>query len=341
GYAFWLCLWYAGLRSMQSRPAPVPAAGKRRSRGQRRARTSPVEHAVVVTIVGLVIVFLGTFWSVRASATISQQSRFTPSDGWCNALAWMKQNTPDPLGEPDSYYKEYDSTSFKYPPTAYGVTAWWDYGYWIVRMGHRIPSANPGQSPEQIRNVARLFLSQDEASAREVMLKLQSSYVIIDYKTVSSIFWAIAVWGGHDQAQYSDIFYTPEKPQDTRLVPVRVYYTDYYRTLVARLFNFEGKAVTTERPLVVLYKDVPQGRETIKQVSEVRSFSSYADAQAFAGSQKGSKAKVVSSNPFVSPVALEAMKSYSLVYSSPSAPSNNQVSDSESMPDVKVFQFSR
>ena len=58
----------------------------------------------------------------------------------------------------------------------------------------------------------------------------------------------------------------------------------------------------------------------------------------FASSQKGSKAKVVSNNPFASPIPLEALKSYSLAYSSPS---KVQVSDSDSVPEVKVFQFSR
>ena len=81
-----------------------------------------------------------------------------PTDGWMQALTWMQANTPEPLGDPNAYYKLYN-TDYKYPASAYGVTTWWDYGYWVSVIAKRLPSVNPSQDPEPIIKTANLFLS--------------------------------------------------------------------------------------------------------------------------------------------------------------------------------------
>ncbi len=46
-------------------------------------------------------------------------------------------------------------------------------------------------------------------------------------------------------------------------------------------------------------------------------------SQGYADSQKGVKTRVVSNNPFVSPVPLEALKNFQVAYSSPASLSAN------------------
>ncbi len=334
GYAIWWSLRALEPKNIMpaSKAATAPGKTVRRVKNKPLAQ-SPV-RAVFMALCGLVVIIMALLYDIPASASIATQTRFAPTDAWSSAMAWMKDNTPEPLGSKDAYYQNIPPT-YQFPASAYGVTSWWDYGYWITRMAHRIPTANPGQSAVPIRNVARLYLSQNETAASEVMSSLKSSYVVLDFKTATSIFWAIAVWGGHDQSEYTDVYYTSDK-QDGRLGPVMVYYPEYYRTLVSRLYNFDGKAVIVEKPLVVTYKEVNTLEKAIvKQVVEARSFNTYIDAQAYMAGLKGVKARIVSNDPFVSPVALEELKTFKKVYSSPQE-STTAVGQ---VPEVKIFQF--
>jgi len=64
-----------------------------------------------------------------------------------SSLTWLRENTQDPFGNPNFYYELREplppGESYDYPESAYGVMAWWDYGYWISRIAHRLPNANP------------------------------------------------------------------------------------------------------------------------------------------------------------------------------------------------------
>ncbi len=343
GYAFWLVLSFAGSRITRLIRESRPESGKSALKSRRKApkRRLPLYQLAsfgLAGLVGLVALSLSLFWDIKGANDIGQEGRFAPSDAWCNALSWVKNNTPEPFGDPAFYYKEYGSSAdFKYPSSAYGVAAWWDYGYWITRMAHRIPIANPGQSPEPIRDIARLFMSQDESTAAEAMKKMQASHIIIDYKTVTSIYWAIIVWNQQNMSNFSGIYYIAETPQDSQLHPVQLFYPEYYRSMAVRLYNFDAKPVTAPKPIVITYKDsfAPDGTP-YKLVTIGVSFQSYADALAYVQNQKDAKTRIVSENPFISPVPLEGLEGFSLAYSSPGG---IQVPDAGNMPEVKVFKY--
>ena len=129
---------------------------------------------------------------------IASQVRYAPSDAWVSSLLWLKENTPEPYGNPDFYYQRHElpppGENYQYPESVYGVTAWWDYGYLITRIGRRIPSTNPSQDPHAIANVANLFISQNETAANEIIEELCSSYVIIDYETTINQLLRIGTW---------------------------------------------------------------------------------------------------------------------------------------------------
>jgi len=210
--------------------------------------------------------------------------------------------------------------------------AWWDYGYWISRIAHRLPNANPGQNPLWVAPVASFLLSQDENSADEIIQELDSSYIIIDYLTVTSKFWTIATWLEREPTEFFDIYYRPRENELGQYL-----YPEYYRSLSVRLYNFDGKAVTPESTLVISYQErVNDDGEVYKEVTSEKEFDSYEEAEAYLLSQESANYRIVSENPFVSPVPLEALKDYKLIYSSSEGVMKSGIG---MIPEVKVFEY--
>ena len=108
---------------------------------------------------------------------------------WYETLRWMKNNTPDTGVDYYALYKEpslNETTGrredYKYPPQAYGVMSWWDYGHMITWIAHRIPNANPFQAGAHI--AAEYLISTDEDTANDILDELGARYVITDFMMV-------------------------------------------------------------------------------------------------------------------------------------------------------------
>ncbi len=275
---------------------------------------------------------------IMPSTIQAKQVSFAPSNGWMSSLSWLKENTPDPFGNPDAYYGLHEppppGESYNYPESAYGVMAWWDYGYWITRIAHRIPNANPSQSRVAVPKVARFFSAQDENSANEIVKEIGSAYVIIDYQAATGKFYAIATWAGSSPEEFLDVYYVP---QEGKLMPIQLYYPEYYRSLSTRLYNFDGKAVTPDSSTVISYEEKSDKKGTLyKIITSEKQFDSYEAAEAYLSSQESANYKIVSSNSFTSPVPLEALEHYKLVHSSSgSMPKPG----GERIPAVKIFEY--
>jgi dolichyl-diphosphooligosaccharide--protein glycosyltransferase len=269
---------------------------------------------------------------------VASNPSFLPSDAWCESLSWMRDNTPEPFDNPDFYYELYQPPSpgkrYDYPKTAYGVTAWWDYGYWITRIGRRIPTSTPGTGHE---GEAYLFTAQNEDSANKVLEdNWGSKYVIVDYATAMPTrkFHAVATLSGSKKENFFDIYY---QPQQGVLKPVMLFYPEYYRSLLCRLYNFDGKQVVPRNSVVISYEQkVNKEGQTYRQITGAKSFSDYSEAEAYFAAQKSDSYRIVGSDPFVSPVPLEALEHYKLVYSSEGTmvqPGGKLVSE------VKIFEY--
>jgi oligosaccharyl transferase (archaeosortase A-associated) len=335
----WEIIWWAGLKKLAEKQAGSPGEDKAESAGARKKRRQESDNSryVAYTIIAIIIVLpLVTFWNVTKSKDAASAAPYAPSDGWEESLTWMKNNTPDPLGDPGAYYKVYD-LDYEYPASAYGVTAWWDYGYWISRIAHRLPSTNPSQDPVPIIKVANLFLSQEEAAADKIMDELDSSYIIIDFDMVnawSGKFHALATWADKDQDKYINVYYTEEQGI---IKPWKIFLnTDYYNCLVVRLFNFDGQETTGEKPIVLTYNETVKGGVRYKIVTAAKQYNNYGEAQNFIASQTSGKYDIVGGNPFVSPVPLEALSDYKMVYTSryyvPYA-------ENATAPEIKIFEY--
>lgn len=297
-------------------------------------------HSKVWSIVNVVLVFVVVFLYAYLPNIAKAQSQsstipFAITNDWQDALVWIRDNTPEPMGDPNAYYQDYDAVksgeTFDYPSTAYAVTAWWDYGYWITRLAHRIPNANPSQRSAPIIQVANFFLSDNQTTINSLRKTLGSAYIVSDYDTAVLKLPAMVRWTNQDRNKYMPVYYMQ---QGNQYVPVEVYSPDYYRLLIVRLYNFDGKAVTKATPTVIEYKIVKYSEGVnIKQVIDAKNFESYQEAVDFIKSQFASKNQfdIVGIEPFTSPITLNAVNDYQEVY-------NSAVSTNSTQP-VKVFKY--
>jgi dolichyl-diphosphooligosaccharide--protein glycosyltransferase len=338
GYLSWLILEFAGFKERATEPVESPREVKKKAKQKKRQKSaSHLSGSRVNMAFGVIVVFFLSFFpNIGGAMNTASRAAFAPSDAWCKSLSWLKENTPDPFGNPDFYYELYEpppsGESYNYPETAYGVMAWWDYGHWITRIARRLPNATPALWG----SCAPFFSAEDEAAANRLMDELGLKYVIVDHAIAmpTGKFHAVATLSGSSWEKFYDVYF---QQQDSRLKPVILFYPEYYRSLVIRLYNFGGSQVDPKSTTVVSYEERVTGEsQPYKEITSMKSFPSYKEAEAYVASQKSGNYKVVSPNPFVSPVPLEALEHYKLIYSSDSSvmePGIGMISE------VKIFEY--
>jgi dolichyl-diphosphooligosaccharide--protein glycosyltransferase len=282
---------------------------------------------VRVIVVGVVI-FAGVFLPIIPMAkALARSPNAVMDEGWYTSCLWLKDNSPEPFGDPNFYYALYPpQDEFKYPDTAYGVMSWWDYGYFIMQIGHRIPNANPGQAGAV--QAGQFFTALNESAANAVADKEGTKYVMIDYQMVTGKFYAMAEWAGESEDEFYGVYYVPTSSSGGQWAIL--YYPAYYESTVARLYNFDGQAVNATQPLVISYQEQTSGGQKYRQVTGAQSFPSYEDAQAYVANQTSGNYEIVGTNPFSSIVPLEKLNSYEFVY--PLGATTNTTT-------VKIFKY--
>lgn len=326
------------------------ASKRRKSKKKRGEPGRPLSSYLryVLTAIASLVVFFGVFYPNIPEAVAVAEIPPGPNESWHDALVWMRDNTPDPFGDPDVYYELYETPpageKYAYPESAYGVMSWWDYGHWITRIAHRIPNANPFQSG--VGGAATFFTAQDESSATEMFESKGSRYAIIDYQMATTKFYAMPTWIGLEESQFFETYY--EETGDGQAAPRRLYYPAYYRSMCARLYNFAGQAWDPDEWIAehaddqiwvissetVMVTDVSGSKVTIKLITDKQLFSTYSEAEAFVASNSGYI--IVGTHPFVSPVPLEEMERYTLVYESAE---QVRIHEDEGTPYIRIFEY--
>ena len=339
GYLSWRVLQFFEFKETAAEPGKTDGKkAKKRLKAKKPEKASfRIRGKQVFMAFGVVIVFFSVYFpNIGLAISNAKAAPFAPSDAWCESLSWLKENTPDPFGNPDFYYQTYQPPTkgkgYKYPESAYGVMAWWDYGHWITRIAHRIPVSNPFQ--QGVSQAARFFTAQDEASADEIMAGLGARYVVIDSDTATGKLPAAATWAGLSPENLTEVYYVL---QGNSLVPVRVFYPDYYRSIAARLYNFDGEKVSPASCTVISYEERKStGGVVYKEITNHWSFSTYEEAVDYISKQQSGNYEIVGTNPFLSPVPLEGLEHYKLIYSSETS---TMQSDVGMMPAVKIFGY--
>lgn len=296
-------------------------------------RTGAGRVAALLAVIVAVIILLAP--GTAAAVGYARNPTSGPSDAWMEAFDWLRKNSPEPFGSPDYYYAvggdPATGQAYRYPDTFYSVIIWCDYGYWLTRVGRRVPQSTPG---DRKAVGAAYFASQDEASSSRLMDDLRARYVIVDDKIASPIkFFAAASLSNVNEADFYERCW---QKQGDKYKPVVVIYPAYYRSMVSRLYSFDGRQVTPASTLVMQYEEGEDSNgQKVKEITGVQNFKDYAEAEAFIAGRKQANYRIIGTDPLASPIPLEALRNYRLVYQS----TEKGNTGSTPQPAVKIFEY--
>jgi len=191
----------------------------------------------------LLILFLP---SVNMTTSFAKSGSGVISPDWVESVQWLSANTP--------VTSNYNVTSDQVPQ--YGVLSWWDYGNWIIYLGHRPAIANNFQTG--VNDSATFFTAQNESDTLAIIQKDHVKYVMTDYEMAdfNDKFPAIALLSGKGV----DTFITTQQElaQNGQMVTEPVPTAAYYNTTVVKLQYGDGNGYGHYR----LIHESPNATET-------------------------------------------------------------------------------
>jgi oligosaccharyl transferase (archaeosortase A-associated) len=294
--------------------------------------------ALVILTVGLGILFAYTSASLSYSNAASDAIRMNPD--WRETLDWMANSTPD-TGV--NYFTIYNPETFKYPPEAYGIMSWWDYGHMITYIAKRIPNANPFQAGVVgPTGSANYFMSISEDAGNRVLDRAGTRYVITDIEMDTGKFWAMATWYNTSVAAnpYQMTLLTPANNDLNSYESVLLNTQLYYLTMISRLHNFDGSLTIPSTSYYIEYADPTITKVTLPVITGAEAMNaSEAIARAAEYNIKapeGYHAEALSPVITLPVETVPALMHYRLVHESPSNVFN---SDTIDLKYVKVFEY--
>lgn len=289
---------------------------------------SKVKYVLTAALI-LALVFVPNLSFTTQAATKPGASYYDAA--WREAMMWLRDETPEPYGDADCYWDCCEGDP------DYTVVSWWDYGYWITRDARRVPVCHPGGG---WRGLVGCYLTQEGDDA-EVIKALKVRYVVIDWPMTTWKFYAMAYLAnlfGHSEERVADyqegcaVWF--QEGKEGRYETATVYYPEYYRSLAVRLYNFNGESVIPRGTPVLTFVE----HDTYKEIVDVHDFPTYEDALTFIEAQESGNHMVAGTDPFVSPVPLEPLDDYKLVFESKALQGGKFV-DVTVTPKVKIFEY--
>jgi len=315
-----------------------PPRGKKQKKATTHSKgADPLFVAAMAVVFVLGLLFVYTSFSYNYQIGLSGVNEV--NGDWQVALEWLGNNTPDTGVD---YYTIYNPQTFQYPPEAYGIMSWWDYGHMITYIAHRMPNANPFQAgvtgPD---GAAAYFMTTNESTANAILDHDRTRYVITDVEMDTGKFWAMATWFNATAAT------TPY--QMPILVPAQsgsgyssalLYEGAYYDTMISRFHNFDGSMAPAASAYYVTYADPSVTGENYPVMTDAEAMNaSDAAAKAHAYNQNppaGYHATVLSTSPVAPDPDVPALQHYRLVYESPTTAISTNTSD---VKYVKIFEY--
>jgi oligosaccharyl transferase (archaeosortase A-associated) len=350
-----ICVGYAVDLSIQNFRTAIPEKAKAPSDQDKQKKGSPAKkkgsqkakpsgpadrHFPIILLIAAVLLSIGFVYNeLSVDLPIANQG-LRMNGEWREALMWMETSTPDPGVD---YTHIYDKSTYQYPPQAYGVMSWWDYGHQITYIAKRIPNANPFQEGVVGPNggAAPYFMAQDEATANAILDNLKTRYVITDIEMDTLKFWAMATWFNSTAGAgpYQQNYLVPDQSNPDQYTPVLLYEKPYYTTMISRLHNLDGSMATPSNAIYVEYlqpdKDQPYPR--ITNGGSMNAAEAIARATQFNSNPPAGYGASVVNNAFFEPtVPVSALDHYRLVHESPT---NILSGSSVDIKYVKVFEY--
>src|SRR4030042_4840872 len=108
GYLSWLILEFSGFREKVAEPAEELRGMQKKTKLKGRSGPHPAASWVTRGLGIIAVFFLVFFPNIGGAIKNASNPNLAPSDAWCASLSWMRDNTPDPFGNPDFYYDIYE-----------------------------------------------------------------------------------------------------------------------------------------------------------------------------------------------------------------------------------------
>jgi dolichyl-diphosphooligosaccharide--protein glycosyltransferase len=265
-------------------------------------------------IIGIIVLII-TVLSVQVTWAVATKDLkiISMDEDWADALTWLGQNSPDTGID---YLKIYDKDEFAYPKNSYGVLSTWDYGHWIASLAKRLPTTTPFQNNVPV--IAQFLLSPEEKKANILANKANARYIIADYEMLGSKFPTLPLWGyGPDaREQYQTYYFQQSDSNKNMYEPVLSLKPDYFRSMLSRLYIFDGSQVMSTGSSLIRYENQLINGETIPVISQVIPLSPKESDEKYAkGIDNGTElVSIQYTRPIIS---LPALTQYRLVYESP------------------------
>jgi dolichyl-diphosphooligosaccharide--protein glycosyltransferase len=273
-----------------------------------------------------------------------------PSPDWRDALSWLRDQTPEPFNDPSAFDRYFPAlapgATFSYPPSAYGIMNWWDYGHWISAIGRRIPVGNGMQSGAV--EAAHFFTATDPVWASDMLRRAGARYVIADpslpLNTAANLnpsnarFLTMMVWAGLDVDDHTFTEAVLNPSGENEAEPLMVFYPAYYQSMLARLYLFDAEQQTPEDSTwAMAYNDEVFRGKTRKHIIWSQRFHSYDEAQQYVRQHSGRRFVIGGLDPLKSCVPLPKLADYRLAYTS----QPSQKEKREVLHAVKIFEYRR
>ncbi|MBI1354089.1 MAG: hypothetical protein GC160_07065 [Acidobacteria bacterium] len=278
---------------------------------------------------------------VRSDSGVSPELR--------QALEWLSRSTPEPFGDPKKRLALYGdgmrAGEFDYPDSVYTVLCWWDLGHQVNAIAGRIPTANGFQTGGF--HSARFYLATSEAEALPIARELRARYLLLEpgipvwsfgsLTPTGSKFLAFPLWSHGEKRleQYLEVYV--RRTDDGRDEPVVVFYPDYYRSMMARLYLFDGRAVEPVDSVWALAwkpETGPDG-EMRRRITSQRRFRTYEEAHRYIEVRPDQPLVLAGLDPARSCVPLGALESFREAYSTNPGPLGGETGR---VTAVKVFE---
>ncbi len=231
-----------------------------------------------------------------------------PDPDWWAALNWMRWQTPEPLGDSLAWYRWFPplrpGAGFVYPPSAYGIIAVWDKGWWISGMARRIPAANGGLNGAA--ETSRFLTETRPGDALQNMRRSGARYAAIGPGSITFELPATVAMAGRQIERYSRVFFM-QGPGGEH-IRLRVYLPDFYRSMAARLYLFDGRRIDTKTRGVQVFLTTPvlaNSGAYEETIQSVRNFASEKEAEQWMVQHPYETASLASADPTASCVDLE------------------------------------
>jgi dolichyl-diphosphooligosaccharide--protein glycosyltransferase len=333
-FGYYLAIELALLGGWLSARALRWAGAAGAARTARAGAKTPLRADLAVIVVSAIVFYP----NVRPALAGARRDYGMPS-AWQRAFTWMRTSTPDPFGDPNHYWSRASDGG---PRAAYAVMNWWDYGYWLMRVAHRVPVSNPTQAGAS--EAARFYTETDPAAAVAMLRTAHARYILTGEElpmraSAGGGVWqqwfpSIVEWAGHPQSRYYETFL--RRDGNGTLTPVVVFHPAYYESMAIRLYLFGGGEATPHHSTSVIgweRRSIGGGR-SYREIVDARVFATYADAEAHVARAGPGNRAIVGIDPLRTCVPLAALRDVRLVYQS-----DERSTAFPETPAVRVFEI--